>query len=283
MIEKRRFILGDEWLYYKLYGGKRMADEVLTEVIKPLTEELLEGKWIDQWFFIRYSDPNGHIRFRLHCPNKAYLGTVILKVNEELQTYVTKDCLWKIQVDTYEREVERYGAKTMEVSEILFFYDSQFIVNILDRVEDDELLFLVALRSIDGLLNVFQFDLEQKIAFTTRYFEAYKKEFNADKRLNKQLHKKYAVLKQSIFSFMKSPPKEYNPLLMLFSDKEKQLKIIAKEVMKCFPQETLSLESFLGSHIHMMVNRMFRDKQRLYELLCYSCMNRFYKFEKSTK
>ena len=45
---KRTFILGDEWLYYKLYCGKRTADTVFVDCIKPLTEKLLNDNLIDQ-------------------------------------------------------------------------------------------------------------------------------------------------------------------------------------------------------------------------------------------
>ena len=42
MVMKRKFILGEEWLYYKIYCGKRTADVILTQVIKPLAENLTD-------------------------------------------------------------------------------------------------------------------------------------------------------------------------------------------------------------------------------------------------
>ncbi|WP_404827363.1 lantibiotic dehydratase C-terminal domain-containing protein [Flavobacterium frigoritolerans] len=40
---------------------------------------------------------------------------------------------------------------------------------------------------------------------------------------------------------------------------------------------SISLSSFLMSHIHMMVNRQYTSKQRMYELLIYDHLYRYYK------
>ena len=66
---KKTFVVGDKWLYYKIYCGVTTADTILLKVIKPLTEELLALKKIKKWFFIRYSDPKPHLRFRVELIN----------------------------------------------------------------------------------------------------------------------------------------------------------------------------------------------------------------------
>ena len=38
----RTFITGSEWLYYKFYTGPKTADLILTNLIKPVSETLLE-------------------------------------------------------------------------------------------------------------------------------------------------------------------------------------------------------------------------------------------------
>jgi len=61
---QRTFIPGDAWVYYKIYTGAKTSDILLTEIIKPVAEKLIEQELIDQWFFIRYADPKHHIRVR---------------------------------------------------------------------------------------------------------------------------------------------------------------------------------------------------------------------------
>ena len=47
---QRNFILGDSWLYYKIYTGPKTSDAVLTEIIKPIAEELIEQGIITNGF-----------------------------------------------------------------------------------------------------------------------------------------------------------------------------------------------------------------------------------------
>src|SRR5262249_46206428 len=55
---RRRFAPGSEWTYAKLYCGRAAADRLLAEQIAPL------AGIADQWFFIRYEDPDFHLRVR---------------------------------------------------------------------------------------------------------------------------------------------------------------------------------------------------------------------------
>ena len=67
---QRTFIIGDNWLYYKIYTGAKTSELILTESIRPVVEELLKNNIIQKWFFIRYSDPHYHIRIRIYLNKK---------------------------------------------------------------------------------------------------------------------------------------------------------------------------------------------------------------------
>jgi thiopeptide-type bacteriocin biosynthesis protein len=276
---KRTFILGDEWLYYKIYCGKRAADMVLVACIKPLTETLLTNKLIDQWFFIRYSDPNPHLRIRFHCNHINKLGIIIDNINKALSNYVENDLIWKVQTDTYSREIERYGENTIEEAEQLFFHDSVASIEAMSFIEDDELLFLFALKSIDDLLTTFKYDLKDKIAFSKENSDYFRQEFNADTQLSKELYKKHQKLRTKIESFMNTPvPLETKVLFEIIKKNSEKTKSIKKNILQQHRDNALELplNSFVSSCIHMMINRKFRDKQRLFELLCYDYLYRYY-------
>jgi thiopeptide-type bacteriocin biosynthesis protein len=279
-IIKRNFILGDEWLYYKLYCGKRTADTVLIDCIKPFTETLLEKKLIDQWFFIRYKDPNPHLRIRFHCNDINKLGTIIDGMNRAISNYTENYLIWKVQTDTYNREVERYGENTIEEAESLFFHDSDLCIKALELIENDTLLFMFALRSINTVFEVFDFTLEDKLLFVKENLEVFKTEFNSNKSLSKQLYKKYNGLKKELIEFMEMQSHiEYQPLINLLNAKKEQIKIVKKMILKKELQQNINLQDLLSSYIHMMVNRLFRDKQRLHELVCYDNLYRYCNFE----
>ncbi len=280
MTINRTFILGDEWLYYKIYCGKRTADGVLTDVLKPLTEDLLRENVIDQWFFIRYSDPKPHLRVRFRIKEISYLNIVIQKFKTAILPYIDNELVWCVQTDTYQRELERYGVHTILEAERFFNIDSTICLNALTLIEDDNLLFLFALRYIDTILNAFNFNLDTKIHFTKHNFNLFKTEFNADKHLNKQLNVKYQNLRPSITAFMTNPQEDYRVLIDFLSSKEPSLNAIAITVITGLKKEQISLDDILASYIHMMVNRLFRDKQRIYELVCYSSLCRFYNLKK---
>ena len=71
-------------------------------------------------------------------------------------------------------------------------------------------------------------------------------------------------------------PKNENIIKYLDVIKENELKIssIALEVSNLLSKDILY--SFLKSHIHMMINRLFRTQQRTYELVIYDCLSRYY-------
>jgi hypothetical protein len=56
---------GSEWLYIKLFTGPATADQVLRRIASVLTWALTAGG-DDQWFFLRYGDPDWHLRLRIH-------------------------------------------------------------------------------------------------------------------------------------------------------------------------------------------------------------------------
>jgi len=285
MSVKRTYIIGDKWLYYKIYCGARSSDTILTETIKPLTQKLLEQQLIDSWFFIRYGDPDFHIRIRFCLQDVTKIGEVILQINANLQAYVDEKIVHKLQTDTYIRELERYGKNTMEASEKLFFYDSQMLVDAIDLIEDEELYFLFIIKAIDSLLDSFAYDQKQKLNLVSKNADGFKREFHADKRLNKQLDKKYRGLKNSIFSFLETTnaQNEYAVLHQLLHDKRhKSLEHIQWVMQKHKNDELeMQLDELLSSYIHMLVNRAFRSKQRFYELVCYDFLVRYQKTKAS--
>ena len=84
---QRDFSLGSEWLYYKLYCGPLVADRVLLDAIRPLTAELQAQGLVDTWFFVRYADPDHHLRVRWHLPDARQLGAVVQVIVHYLQGF----------------------------------------------------------------------------------------------------------------------------------------------------------------------------------------------------
>ncbi|MFL1896012.1 thiopeptide-type bacteriocin biosynthesis protein [Aquimarina sp. 2-A2] len=278
---KRIHILGDEWLYYKVYCGVRTSDLLLVEAIKPLAEALLKQDLIDSWFFIRYEDPQYHLRIRFHLSkgDNQHIGAVINAVNITLKPYLDQYSVSKIQTDTYIRELERYGSHNIITSENLFFYNSKLILKAIEIFKEDELYFLFTLKVIDSLMDDFDLDLAQKINFVKLNMLAFKKEFGADKKLNKQMDKKYSNLEHKIYRALEQKDTEFLVFDKILALPEYCVGHLIQEIIatKSSGELETSIDHLLGSYIHMHVNRAFRSQQRFYELVCYDFLFKHYK------
>ncbi|MBK9035332.1 MAG: lantibiotic dehydratase [Myxococcales bacterium] len=73
----RRFAPGSRWLYAKLYGGVTTADRVLREAVAPVVRAALASGAARRWFFIRYADPQPHLRLRLDGAPDRLLAEVL--------------------------------------------------------------------------------------------------------------------------------------------------------------------------------------------------------------
>jgi len=266
---QREFSLGSEWLYYKLYCGQKVANRVLLAVVQPLTQELLAQGLIDNWFFIRYADPDNHLRLRLHLSAPAHLGAVMQLAAAHVQPYCTSAAVWKVQTDTYRRELERYCPPAIGLAEQLFGYQSTAYVAWLaaePHAEDDWLFGLAAMAE---LLHAFGYALPQKIALLAELRDAFGREFGLDKKLKLQLDAKYRqarpAMQQVLRHAASGPPPA--PLQALAS----QLDALAAK-----GQLTVSKDHLLGAYLHMLLNRILPAEARLHELVLYDFLGRHY-------
>lgn len=284
---QRTFCTGDKWLYYKIYSGQKTADLLLTEIINTVSTRLYSKKLIDKWFFIRYADPKNHIRWRLELNNVKNIGEVIQTVFEACKPYLDAGLVYKIQTDTYKRELERYGSNSMQLAETLFWYDSVMIANMLELIEGEEgekIRWLFSMRAIDQLLTDFEYSSQQKFDLLNILAESFGKEFNINSSLIIQLSDKYRLEKKAIFDFMnrkKDTDSPYLPLFELLDSKSKNSEGIISEIISLQQNNVLEiqLDNFLGSLIHMLMNRLFRSKQRLHEMVIYGFLFRYYRTE----
>ncbi|WP_027392686.1 thiopeptide-type bacteriocin biosynthesis protein [Aquimarina latercula] len=278
---KRTFIPGEEWLYYKIYCGARTSDSILINTIYPLMKLLIKKRMIDLWFFIRYHDPDAHIKLRLHVTDIRNIADIMQSFSSTMQSYVTDDIIYKIQLDTYYRELERYGANTIHISEELFYHESNMLLESKTLIEDENLYFLFIMKTIDQFLNSCNYEMQEKLSFAVNKRDAFKIEFNADKTLNKQLDQKYRKIKNDLSNFLKSTysQNEFNVLDKIINTKEKVTIKLIQEIINHNKEGSLEVrfDYLIGSHIHMLVNRAFRSRQRFYELVIYDLFCKYYK------
>ena len=106
---QRTFAPGSEWLYLKAYTGSASADRILTDTVGPVIDQLRDGGVVDHWFFLRYADPEHHLRLRLHGEPAALREHALPALTDALADHLGDGTISKVAVDTYDREIERYG------------------------------------------------------------------------------------------------------------------------------------------------------------------------------
>ncbi|MFN3851130.1 MAG: lantibiotic dehydratase [Spirosomataceae bacterium] len=252
---KRLFSIGSEWVYFKIYCGELTADELLKNQIRVIVNDLYQDKIIDSFFFVRYQDPEPHLRLRFRGnPANFFYTHVIESVYESLNIFLENGVIHKIQIDTYKREIERYGAETMETSEAIFAADSLSVIDFIAQNKDENEYIQFAMRHINAYFENFELKLEDKLKFVEMMQKSFLSEFGDESNLRKSLNIKYRDFAKIDFDF-------YNDPFYIQS--------LARDIIIQNDNNMSKIFDLLSSYIHMFVNRLFYSNQRASELLIY--------------
>ena len=282
----RTFPPGSEWLYAKLYTGTANADYLLRKVISPLVSKLLSSGGADRWFFIRYSDPEFYLRLRFHGIPKRLHSDLLPAIEAAVAPLLGDGRIWRMQFDTYEREIERYGGpEGMLLAEQIFHADSEAVLKIIERLDAgdpglDE-RWRLTLRGIDMLLQDLGFDPTTKLAVLRKVRTKFAKEFNADANLRGQIGDRFRKERKDLETLLdprNDVESQLEPGLEILQRRSAALRPIMAELKACDVAAKLSipLEDLAPSYIHMHANRLLRSAHRAHELVLYDFLARLY-------
>jgi thiopeptide-type bacteriocin biosynthesis protein len=123
---------GSEWLYLKLYGPREDEDELLAGPVRELAGAAIRDGLASGWFFLRYGDPDPHLRLRFRGEPGRLTGRLLPRLLDWAGGLVAAGACDRFLVDTYERELERYGGpEAMAAAEELFAADSRCVAGLL--------------------------------------------------------------------------------------------------------------------------------------------------------
>ncbi|MDB5141103.1 MAG: Lantibiotic dehydratase domain protein [Mucilaginibacter sp.] len=271
----RNFSLGSEWIYYKIYCGTYIGDKILIEKILPLVKEQKKKKIISGFFFIRYLDPDPHLRIRFKLRNINLINSLITDFHKSLVSLETTGCIWKIQTETYSRELERYGA-AMKASEAIFAIDSYAILRLLsikNIVNEDNTRIAVGIKLIADLISCMNLDIGQKIIFCKQSRMALKSDCKLDVTTEVSISNSYKEKHLLYGLFLKQ-----NSMTSLFNRRYSAIMKVFSKINKKVSLGTLDVEAnnLLRSHVHMCVNRLFLTDQKIYEYTIYDYLYKFF-------
>lgn len=288
---KRVFLPGSEWLYIKLYASNRTLEHILGDVIYPFAADLMENHVIEKWFFIRYNDPESHLRIRFYnaSAGKDWIALILGRLETLLAPWMEEGLLVRQTLDTYQREIERYGASTMELCEQLFYTDSRAVAalaSMIEGAEGEDIRWKAGFCDVHALIADFGLDLQERCEFTQRMYKSYHQEFNnvpGEKQLilSRSLNDKYRTVSPVLTPLLEnvSLSDELSLVANLFRDRSVANEAIVGRLKAVIAAGTgsgkLPLE-LLSSLIHMSVNRLFLTRQRVHELVLYHHLNKYY-------
>ncbi|MBB5637925.1 thiopeptide-type bacteriocin biosynthesis protein [Pedobacter cryoconitis] len=266
---KRSFFLGDEWLYFKLYAHNSFMDSILIHHILPIIRKYKENNPEFKWFFIRYNDPDHHIRLRFFTAKES-AQNLFTELSAKLKPLHQSGKIQAILMDTYQRELERYSAELIDDIESLFYLDSDFILDAI-QTGGSEVRFKLnfAVHSTLFMVKCLIKDKKERIEFLGSILAGFSAEFNdSDKEIIRKMDFRYRnfqseLIENEQFSVQRKNKAYpyFNQLLILLHEKISNWKLIDKY-------------NLISSLIHMHINRIFETDPRSYEYLAYHFMKK---------
>jgi thiopeptide-type bacteriocin biosynthesis protein len=284
-VVRRRFPPGSEWLYAKLYTGTGTADQVLNHVVAPLARSSLASGAADSWFFIRYADPDWHLRLRLHGQPERLHAEVLPSLEAAAAPLLETGQLWRLQLDTYEREVERYGGdRGIELAEQVFTADSEAVITIMAPLSGDagpDLRWRLAMCGIDLLFEDLGLTPQEKRSAVQRMRDGFGVEFGIDGNFRNWVSQRYRAERTHLEALLDSEHAAPPPLasgLDALRRRSLRLAPVAAELRKLDDAGRLSttISDIAMAYAHMHANRLLRSAQRAHELVLYELLGRAY-------
>ncbi|MBB5958482.1 thiopeptide-type bacteriocin biosynthesis protein [Saccharothrix tamanrassetensis] len=129
----RRKHIGSEWVYLKLYAATVQQDDIVTGAAASLIAALRAEGSLDRWFYLRYGDPEPHLRIRLRVRQDHDSLAVLARTAEWARGLVEAGQAADFAFTSYQREIERYGGREMiDTAESVFERSSEVSIGLLD-------------------------------------------------------------------------------------------------------------------------------------------------------
>lgn len=256
----RRIISGSRgWWNLSLYSQKDMQNELIVRIYK-LSQSMKNVGTVDKWFFIRYADPNIHIRVRFHTTDGCECATFFQPLMKEILNLINDGVLITYSLCPYERDLERYGGpQVYDDVEKVFWLNSKIVASFFllptDETELNTVIFGIYV--ISDILNAFGITLSQQemllnsVVLPKEHRDIYRKN-----------RKQYLECIQAVGHRM---PDNFflSPLNTVLREHFESIYKYVEKITRLDRQMQLcnSKQDIVFSLIHMFCNRLFQDNR----------------------
>lgn len=279
--QRRPFGPASPWRYTKIYAGPSQIDRVLKHDVSGIVRGLTESGALDKWFFIRYFDPDGHLRLRFQAASEGTRPLLAAQVDEWLDRLLVEKKCWKVQVDSYDREVERYGGPgRIEIAEEFFHADSELVTALLEHDLAAEERWFAGLLSVDHLLDSFGLTIAQRQALMTSASSGLSSEYAAGKPTRIALGQRFRGERPRIARALKADSDDELAVRLrpVFASGDRHLRAIAARLVPADSAGALASRDgeLILSLVHMRLNRLLLSSHRPQEMILYDWLARSY-------
>jgi thiopeptide-type bacteriocin biosynthesis protein len=283
---RRTFPPGSEWLYARIYTGETAADGVLSGEVATLVRDLVGSGVADRWFFLRYADPELHLRVRFHGDPARLHADALPAVEAAGVSLVERGLAWRIELGTYEREVERYGGpEAIELAEQAFRADSDAVLALLPLLESGEERWRIGLCGVDRLLLDLGFDAaERRLELARAAREALARDLRWDGAVRSRIGERFRRERPELELLRRADPTRptgLEPGLEILAERSRTLEPIGRELVRLEQEGRLTVPRSAISRalVHMHLNRLLRGDNTAQEAVIYDFLARLYEAE----
>lgn len=257
---------GSRWASVKVYGRPGRLDLLLAG-LAPLIDSARSDGGVRRWFFVRYSDPDHHLRLRFTGQPGRLWGEFVpalwrvLDAGDRLRD--------RVVADEYRPEVERYGGpRGLPFAESVFMADSALAIRLTSL--DDEQRLRTATLTVHRLLTALGYTGEQRRRLTA----------DVERTRAARHHAEAArILAGQRF---RADAAELDERLWL-SERDSAVTDWAGELIgpvtrlrDLLAGDPPRLDAVTRSLLHMQCNRMFPTRTNFWEVAAYSMARRAY-------
>jgi thiopeptide-type bacteriocin biosynthesis protein len=261
-----------------------MAERVLVQTMPELLEWARSTGELKRWFFIRYDDQGHHLRFRFQGAPTWLREQVLPRLETALRPWVDSKIVSRIHVDTYRREVERYGGdEGMLLAESWFEAASDealALVTAYPRDVDLEARSWATLWGVNRIVSLLLDTDDSKIKALGSWRESLVQENNGGTALETSLSKTARTHRALVAQLVSGAvPESLSAVTQLLHSQAAVLSPLAAQYKALDAQGrlTASLGEISGALMHMHVNRLLRSQQRRQEMVIYDVLLRHLK------
>jgi thiopeptide-type bacteriocin biosynthesis protein len=276
----RTFAPGSEWLYAKLYTGPSEFGRVLAQVESVVGAGPRSAA--ERWFFLPFADPDPHLRVRVRGEPRRLLGELLPSLHEALAPLLARGAIWRFQLDSYERELERYGGPLgTDLAEEAFWIDSEAVLALAPCCSaDPELRWQLTAVGIERLLACLGLSFDQRAAFVGAAAEGLVHELGVTVEVRRQIGDRYRRHERRLGELLWGTPDGHAARgLGVIEERSRRLAPVCdrlQDTLRRGTRDIMAWPEVVSALPHLHAVRMLGHEARAQELVLYDFLHRQY-------